>query len=161
MYMGKISQNISFLLILFFLICSIQACGGSSSGSGGVLIEGILTEGSGTDHNSRIKHGANESIEEVMVCALGKCSRTDGKGQWGFYIEEENFEHTVLFSVDGHGINTTVTLSFPHDTNEAFIHFEHNHGKVIIHHMNINGTQAHSHEADHGNNNEGHDHNHG
>jgi hypothetical protein len=150
-----------YLLLIFSVVLFTggAACGGSSSGSSGKLIEGILTEGAGTDHSSRIKHAAGEFIEEVTICALGRCSRTDGRGQWGFFIDEDEFSNEVLFSIDGHGIHTNVLVNFPYDTNEAFIHFEHNHGVVIVHHMDINGVRVnghHSHGHDHGHSHGGH-----
>lgn len=151
---------VSVSILLFLVVFLMQACGGSSSNNKGVFIEGILTEGGGTDHqarlNSGIKHGAGEFIEEVMICGLGKCSRTDGRGQWGFFVEEENFEHNVMFTVDGHGINTSTIVTFPNETKDAFVHFEHNNGKVIVHHMDINGERVHSHGDMHSH--DGHSH---
>lgn len=139
------------LSLTALVLSSLFACGGSS-GSSGKLIEGTLMQGSGTTHRSAldsvkhdsVKHSADTPIEEVEICALGKCSRTDGKGQWGFFVENENFQNDILFTINGHGINTSTALSLTNieNINDLFIHFEHNHGTVIIHHLEINGERV-------------------
>jgi hypothetical protein len=132
----------NFILSVCVLTC--MACGGGSSGSSGMLIEGTLTEGAGTAHTRSIKHGAGEFLEEVNVCAVGQCSRTDGRGQWGFMVPEETKGSEVQFSFQGHGINTTTLVAIPLEANELFIHFEHNNSHVIAHHMEVNGVRVHN-----------------
>ena len=126
-------------LFVIFSLALISACGGSSSGAG-VLIEGILTEGGGAaDHSLSLKHAAGENIEEVKICALGKCSHTDGQGQWGFVVNPDFTGGEVLFSIDGHGINTSTVVNIPEGADSLFIHFEHvAGGKVALHHMETN-----------------------
>lgn len=151
------------------LACStflLNACGGgSSSNNEDILIEGKITEGLGTEYSSRTKHGPGEGIEDVMICALGTCSRTDQLGQWGFLVSKKSFDSEILFDIDGHGIKTNTLVKLTHAAKEAYIHFENNAGKVIVHHMEINGVRqnashnegTHNHSDDHSMHN-GHSH---
>mgnify|MGYP006905785743 CR=1 FL=1 len=141
---------------LIFMILSLGTfggCGGGSSSGGDLLIEGRISEGGGDDHKSLdghsiLKHGAGENIEEVKICALGKCSVSDSLGQWGFGVDKSHLSKDVLFTINGHGINTATAVKLPDSAKEVFIHFEHHNGKVIVHHMEVNGERAH--ESNHG-----------
>jgi hypothetical protein len=112
-----------------------------------MLIEGKLTEGGGTAHKL-FKHSAGETIEDVKICALGSCSTTDSMGQWGFSAPKSFKGGEVLFSIDGHGINTKTAVDIPMDAKEVFVHFEHNDGMVKVHHMDVDGRRMDEHSHD-------------
>jgi hypothetical protein len=149
----EFSKGLIMKRYLFSLcILSAIACGGGSSGSSGMLIEGTLTEGRGTTHSRSIKHGAGEFLEEVTVCATGNCSRTDGRGQWGFMVSEEVKGTDIIFSFQGHGIDSATMVRIPNEANDIFMHFEHNDPDVRLHHMEVNGVRVPNHGS--------HDHSH-
>jgi len=143
-------------LRVFFGLSLVSACGGSSGGhsSEAVVFEGQLTQGAEVDHAaSRVKHGASEPIENVKVCALGRCSTTDGEGQFGFAGPDDFQSGDVLFSIEGHGIVAEKLVSVPEAKN-IFIHFESSAStEVHLHHLLADGVRfdpAQIDEAEHG-----------
>jgi len=159
----KTLSKINYISTLLFLLIAAQACGGGSSGGAEkeLLVEGLLTEGSGNTHGARFKHDAGAPIETVSICALGKCSETDGLGQWGFTVPEELAKGDVLFTLNGHGISTEVVAKLPAANNDIYLHFEHSNGKVIVHHMEVDGVRVQAHdEHDHASHSpDSHEHN--
>lgn len=120
----------------------MAGCGGSSSNDG-MVFQGQLTQGSSVGHSEGMdKHGAGEKIENVEVCALGECSMTDEDGNWGFVAPEVFTGGGVEFTINGHGIETTASVSVPEGTRDVFVHFE-RQGKntVIVHHLMIDGVR--------------------
>ncbi|MCB0322372.1 MAG: hypothetical protein KDD69_02330 [Bdellovibrionales bacterium] len=99
----------------------VSGCGGGGGGDGsGILFEGTLTQGSEETHQ-RLAHGANEPLEEVDVCALGECSRTDIEGRWGFVADDTFTGGPVEFHVVGHGIDSTWVLEVPHGSSSIML----------------------------------------
>jgi len=140
--MSKINLTALFSITLACSTLLLNACGGgSSSNNDDILIEGKITEGLGTVHSSRTKHGPGEGIADTMICALGECSRTDDLGQWGFLVSRNSFDSEILFSIEGHEISTNTLVRLPNTSMEAYIHFENNMGQVKVHHMEINGER--------------------
>ena len=136
---------------LFFICISLQACGGGSSDSG-MLIEGTLTEAGGADHSRSLvlKHGEGQPIENVEICALGECSTTDGQGQWGFVADETFTGGEVLFTIIGHGIDTTTALTISEGVQEVFLDFQHvEGGHVEAAHITIDGETSHHEDEEH------------
>jgi len=129
---------------LFLLgLCVVSACGGSGGGdSDGVIFEGQLTQGAAVDHAaSRVKHGEGEPLEIVKVCALGRCSTTDGQGMFGFVGPSEFKGGDVLFTIDGHGILASQLIQVPESAKDVFVHFESSASdEVHIHHLMVDGV---------------------
>lgn len=118
-----------------FLFCSLtlplHGCGNGGSDSGR-LIEGTLTEmGENAHGRVRPKHSSGEPIEGVKICALGKCSVTDGKGQWGFLVDQEVVQSEVLFLFSGHGIETSTSVALPQGTGDVSLEFFHTESGAV------------------------------
>ncbi len=145
------------ITILSFCLI-VAACGGSSSGSGPV-IEGTLTEAGGAAHNNAVilKHSSGQKIESVTICALGECSVTDELGQWGF-AGGELPGGDVLFTLNGHGIETTSKVNIPAGANEVFIDFQHVEGGAVkAEHVTVDGETSHNEDNGH-DDEDGHSH---
>lgn len=129
----------------------VAGCGGSSSSSeGGVLLEGTLTEGSGATHGARLvlRHAAGQRIEDVQICALGRCSVTDDDGQWGFYVNQASYGITG-FAVTGHGIDAGFEADLTGVTSEGVFDLEHvEGGQIKIARMWLDG-ELHGSHSDH------------
>ncbi|HMO01451.1 MAG TPA: hypothetical protein PKD37_04830 [Oligoflexia bacterium] len=140
-------------LCLIFITLLLTSCGGSSSDSG-ILLKGKLTEGGGAHHSAMLKHAPGQPIEEVKICALGRCSTTDLQGLWGFFAPSDFNGGPALFLIDGHGIKaqTAVTVPTVNDGESVFIHFERrSDSDVIVHHIDIESSGSdhnHDHSAD-------------
>jgi hypothetical protein len=129
----------------------LSACGGGSSDSG-MLIEGTLTQNGGSHSEKHIltKHIDGELIENVKICALGECSITDGKGQWGFALNSSFNGGEVFFTINGHGINATTIVSIPSTANEVFLDLQHmEDGEVKAEHITIDGETMHNENEEH------------
>lgn len=143
-------------LLVFFGLSLVSACGGGSGGGGSsesVVFEGQLTQGATANHSaSRVKHGAPEPIENVKVCALGRCSSTDGEGQFGFVAPDDFRSGEVLFSIDGHGKLAETIVSIPEAKN-IYIHFESSTATDLhVNNLTADGVQSeptHSEDDDH------------
>jgi len=138
--------------ILLFAGILLSACGGSDGdGADSKVFEGQLTQGSAVDHAARlVKHGENEPIEDVKICALGRCSTTDGQGMFGFSAPENFKGGEVLVSVDGHGILAETVVNIPNSGKNIFIHLESStKTEVHLHHLMVDGTEVDSGEVDH------------
>jgi hypothetical protein len=149
-------MNIFKLILLSFLTISLLSCGGGSSSGSGILIEGLLTQGEEVEHSrANLRHSAGENIGEVSICALGECSVTDDQGLYGFLAPATFVGGEILFSINGHGIETTKVVTIPEGASDVYLHFEHSHNQVIIHHMMVDGERvdaehlAHGHTAGH------------
>jgi|GEM_PF-1172872 len=122
-----------FGFVLLIPLLMLASCGGgsggdSSNGSDTVLLNGTLVEAGGAGHGSAasiFRHSLGASIERVRICAIGRCSITDDSGQWGFFIEQNLSGQPVEFSVDGHGIETTVVVTLPAAMSEILIELSH------------------------------------
>lgn len=118
--------------VLFFSVLGFcTACGGGGGSDGGRLVEGTLTE-AGQHAAQKIvpKHSAGEPLEQVQVCALSECSVTDAKGQWGLLLPE-NTAGDVVFRIEGHGINTTTTLTLPPGNSDLTFELLHVEGGAV------------------------------
>jgi len=147
-------MNLKLLYLLALVV--LNACGGSSGGGDDNLdtkvFEGQLTQGAAIAHTNRnVKHGENEPIENVKICAAGRCSTTDGQGNFGFSAPAEFKGGDVLFTMDGHGILAEKVVNIPTSAKNIFIHFESsNKSEVHLHHMEIDGVQVNlSHDEEH------------
>ncbi len=139
----------SLLMATILLITSLAGCGGGSSDSG-MLIEGTLTEAGSTDHNLgfALKHTNGQRVENVQICALGECSTSDAQGQWGFEVKGSFNGGNVLFTLSGHGIETTTTVDIPSGASEIFLDFQHVEGGAVrAEHITVDGETSH-HEDD-------------
>ncbi len=140
-------KSIKFSLLGSLLLAA--ACGGGSSGGGSnntKIIEGLLTQGQAVVHSeARIKHGENQPLEEVKICALGRCSTTDGQGNYGFSAPEDFQGGDVLFTVDGHGILAETTVNIPSTGTDIFIHLQSSSkSEVRLHHILVDGVAVES-----------------
>jgi len=57
----------------------------------------------------------------VQVCALGECSITDDKGQWGFSVDQSFPGGDVAFTIKGHGIDSAAVANIPATARDVFI----------------------------------------
>ncbi len=130
------------------LLLSTAACSGSSSDSG-TLIQGTLTEAGGADHAARfLRHETGEHIDGVEICALGECSTTDAEGQWGFVVNTKNVDK-ALFTVKGHGINTTAVIEITPEADTITIALDHvAGGHIEPSSIKVDGVETHDH-SDH------------
>ena len=102
------------------------------------MFEGSLIQGEDAAAHSekqlyaQVAHGAGESLENIQICALGECSKTDAKGIWGFATEEAFAGGDVLFTVNGHGIDSAVVVNVPAGAKNVVIELE-NHGDEGVH----------------------------
>lgn len=136
---------------IFFICLILNACGGGSSDSG-ILFEGTLTEAGGAGHTNSLvlKHSVGQRIENVAVCALGECSTTDSEGQWGFVAGENFTGGDVLFTINGHGIDTTTIVSIPEGAKEVLLDFQHvEGGHIEAQHITIDGETSHHEDEEH------------
>ena len=81
---------------------------GTSSGSGS---HGGTV--SGPSSLSREGTDVQRLLEDVMICALGSCSTTDGAGQWGFAAPASFAGGEVEFDIVGHGIADQLVVTIP------------------------------------------------
>lgn len=134
------------ILVLLF----VSACGGSGGdSSGGIVFEGELTQGPTDSHEARIKHGADEQIEEVQICALGRCSTTDGKGAFGFSAPDSYTGGDVEFSVSGHSTEAKVVVPVPMNAKDVFIHFQKESTSIVhLHHLTVDGVDVDLSDSD-------------
>jgi len=124
---------IRLVALVIALAMVVAGCGSSSSSSeGGVLLEGTLTEGGGATHGSRLvlRHDVGQRIENVQICALGRCSITDDDGQWGFYVNQDSYGVTG-FTVNGHGIDAGFEADLTGVAGEAVFDLEHVEGGAV------------------------------
>lgn len=139
-------QLTPFLTLFSTLLLLSVGCGGESSDSG-PLIEGTLTEGGVSSHSLQLaigmRHSSGERIEEVQICALGKCSLTDTQGQWGFVIDQELPTGDIVLTAEGHGIVSQTTISVPPSAQEIFVDLEHEDGALVVNHLTIDGETQH------------------
>lgn len=145
------SKSVILAWYLFSICALLNACGGGSSDSG-MLIEGTLTEAGGANHAHSLvlKHSVGQRIEGVTVCALGECSTTDSEGQWGFVAEENFTGGDVLFTINGHGIDATTTVSIPEGANEVMLDFQHvEGGHIEAQHITADGETSHHEDEGH------------
>jgi hypothetical protein len=143
----------TFLAVLSFSF-SLTACGGGSSGSSGTLIEGTLTEAGGAaaaeSRSLMLRHSSGQRIEDVQICALGECSTTDGEGQWALVTGDVFAGGEVLFTVKGHGIDTTAVVAIPNSAREVFVDFQHVEGGAIeAQHVTVDGETSHHEDDEH------------
>lgn len=124
------------LMLLCFVVIAGCGGGGGSGSDSGVVLEGTLIQGE-TDEPVeressafRAKHSVGEFIEGVNVCALGACSITDTSGRWGFAVDALTEE--VTFTMQGHGIDDSLTLRLPENASSVFMEFE-SHGSDGVH----------------------------
>lgn len=137
-----ITRNLAVPLALGLLSCGMVSCGGGSGDSGTVL-QGSLIEAGGAEHRSvpSLRHGENQPIENVEICALGSCSITDDSGQWGFSAGELPANGTFLITVNGHGIATSTILELPADAHDVSMQLRHVAGGTIeAHDIVVDGT---------------------
>jgi hypothetical protein len=138
--------------LLYGLLFLTFGCGGTSSDSE-ILIEGTLTEGGVISHHSKsdisMRHSSGERIEEVLICALGRCSLTDAQGQWGFVIDQEFQGGDILLTAEGHGITSQTTISVPASAREVVVDLEHREGALVVNHLTLDGETQHLEETHH------------
>ena len=140
-------RNRSMILPLLFVPLCISCGGGGSSSSDGMVIQGTLIQGAEVAHAERLEaqvlHSASEPIENVEICALGECSRTDASGQWGFALSDAFTGGDVLFSIDGHGIADELSISIPQGAREVMVELENGEGaQVHVHEMIVDGVSV-------------------
>jgi hypothetical protein len=130
-------SNKLFLFSLALGLFSMTSCGGSGDSGNGMLIEGTLTEAREAGH-AALRHGAGDRIEDVTVCALGECSITDAEGRWGVIAPETFSGGQVLFSVNGHFIESSLTVDVP-SAEHVFIDLRRVESGVEAHQVSIGG----------------------
>jgi hypothetical protein len=147
-----VTMKFKLLKIVFALtVCTlVSACGGSSSSSG-VILEGQITQGAEETHANNAllnRHGENEPIQDVEVCALGVCALTDSEGQFGMELPEDFEGGELVLSAKGHGIDSQTALHLDSTANDVFVHLQNQDGNLMIHHLMINGeeVEAEQHE---------------
>jgi hypothetical protein len=138
--------EIKYIGISILMLCLVS-CGGGGSSSQGMLIEGTLIQGEQSSHKVLYKHASNEPLENVTICALGECSTTDSKGQWGFVAPETFNGGDILLSVNGHNIAASTIVSLPPNANEVVMELIHSAGAIKLEHLTIDGVTEH-HEDD-------------
>jgi len=139
--------------IIIFILLGIAGCGGGSNSSNeSLLIRGNLIQGESVTHSrtSVLKHSASQPIEEVEICALGKCATTDNDGNWGFLVDYTSVPDHVTFTVNGHGISTSSVVHLPDgsakDGGDIAIEFVHSNNVVSVHEIEVDGESI---EQDH------------
>lgn len=139
-------KNLFLLLIVNLLI----SCAGGGSSDSGILIEGNLEQGSDVvPHMAISRHAAGEKIGEVTICALGECSITDDAGQFGFLAPADFKSGEVLFTINGHGIDTSTTIYIPQAQSDIYLHLMRSGNEVSVHHMLVDGQKAESEHQEH------------
>jgi uncharacterized protein involved in propanediol utilization len=95
------------------------------------------------------KHAPGVRIENVKVCVLDACSITDSMGQWG--VNVEGFAGgEVLVSVNGHGIDSSVSTDIPASAKDVVMALGRDGNTITITKLIIDGE-------DHTGHNHGHD----
>ena len=147
----NLMKNGRYYLALVALCALLPACGGGGGGSSGsgLTIEGTLTQGGAAEHSANLKHESGEHIESVQICALGACSVTDSAGQFGFEAGAGFAGGEVLFTVNGHGIDTTSVVEIPAGAKEVIIDFQHAAGVVTATHVTVDGETSHHEDEGH------------
>ncbi len=130
--------------LFLMTILALAACGGSSSSDSGILLEGTLDQGSTETHskNLNLRHSAGEHLENIEVCALGKCSITDGEGQWGFVTSASTLAGEVLFTFKGHGIDTATAVAINSTGADVSIAFINEGGTVVAKEVMVTADSA-------------------
>lgn len=140
----------SLLLALSIIVCSV-GCNGGGGSSDGTIVQGVLTErgvGHASSKVSSPKHSSGQRIEEVKICVRGECSITDGAGQWG--VNLDNFTGgDVEILVDGHGIDSSTTVSLPPAAKEVEIDLAHNKNAISVEKLMIDGEDHTGHDHSH------------
>ena len=127
---------------------SLIACGGSSSSSDGMVLEGTLVQGTEVAHE-RLLHEAGEAIENVEVCALNTCATTDGNGRWGFLTESPFTGGTLTMTIRGHGIDTTTDVALPVDAADVIVELVREGSNTVrADSVSVNGVEVLAHEDD-------------
>jgi len=140
----------SLVIAFSFIVCS-TGCNGGGGSSEGTIVQGVLTE-RGVGHASSDlpspKHSAGQQIEEVKICVRGECSITDGAGQWG--VNLENFTGgDVEILVDGHGIDSSTSVSLPPTAKEVEIDLAHSKNTIAVEKLIIDGEDHTGHDHSH------------
>ncbi len=141
-------------VVLPVFLAGLTACGGSGGGSGpnGLVVRGTLIQGEGSSH-ARIspKHSASQPIEEVEICGLGSCSRTDALGGWGFLVEGGFVGGEADFTIVGHGIDAHSLVNLPAGAEDLVLALEHHGGTVSAKLVSVDGVElSHDDEHEHG-----------
>ena len=132
--------------------CDGDAKISTSGGGSGAVIQGSLTEGGGTNNGSgsgggvvtagsgvitgrnvvpSVMHSAGEPLEKVQVCVLGQCSTTDGLGQWGMAAPDSFAGGDALFTVNGHGIDSSLVVTLPIGASDIVVTLVHQPGAGV------------------------------
>ncbi len=95
---------------------------------------------------AQVAHGAGEFLENIEICAVGECSKTDANGRWGFASEATFAGGDIAFTIKGHGIDTTTIITVPSGADNVEIEFE-NHGTegVHAHSVVVDGVETAQH----------------
>ena len=128
-------------IIALLLVFSSSGCGSSGGGSGKVL-EGNLVEGVGGVERiiASVKHGVDEPIGDVEICALGVCSGTDAKGDFGFALPGDFDGGDFLITFRGHNIDSSVVATFPKEVKVLTLALERvSNTEIEIHEQFLDG----------------------
>lgn len=121
---------------------------GCSSGGGDdneLVLQGVLIQGSGAGAHVGLftKHAPGEPIGEVSVCALGECSLTDDRGQWGFSSKNVWAGGALMFTLRGHGLDAQAIVELPAEARDVSLEFERGVTEVYVTHLTIDGHTQH------------------
>ncbi len=111
--------RVSSVALASVVLAGTIACGGSSNSD--IEFAGTLSQIA----SNRTAQVLGDPIENVEVCALGKCSITDELGRWSFVVgDDDYFGGDVLFSFRGENLlATTVVPDLLSDTDIVLVDF--------------------------------------
>lgn len=140
-------MNTRAVIIACALLCvQNTGCGGSSSNDG-VLLRGRIVQGE-EKKSAILAHELGEGLIEIEVCALGRCDKTNRSGTWSLPTNVAR-DNEVLFTVKGHGADTSFILNIPQKARRVDIE------KLL--HTEFGDHDEDDHD-DHGHDDHGHSH---
>jgi len=131
------------------LLSSI-ACGSDSGGDRDTLFRGTLVQGE--EATNRLAHELGGGLPGVEICTLGQCTLTESNGSWRIRSGAGR-DQEILFTVKGHGADTSFILDIPIRARTVEIEKE-LHTEFGDHHNDHEDHAGHDHDDDH------HDHAH-
>jgi hypothetical protein len=144
-------MNIRAGILACALLCIQNSGCSSSSSNDGVLFRGTIVQGE-EKKSAMLAHELGEGLSDIEVCVLGGCQKTNRSGMWSVPFNAAR-DNEVLFTVKGHGADTSFVLNIPQQAKRVDI-------EKLLH----TEFGDHDDDDDHGHGHDdghGHDHGHG